>query len=396
MQLTGKKIILGVTGSIAAYKAVFLLRRLNEHGADVTVVMTASAQRFVTPLTFQVLSKQPVCTDLFEPKKEILHLILAEAADLILVAPATAHFIARSAHGMADDLLTALLLATTAPIILAPAMDGNMWGHPMVQQNLARLREVGARIVEPEVGPLASGKEGEGRLAAEERIMASVFDCLAKERDLAKEVVLVTAGPTQEPIDPIRFLSNRSSGKMGYAVAEAARDRGARVILVSGPTALSKPVGIELTEVRTAAEMAGAVKKFFPEVTVLIMTAAVADFRPQEVGTQKRKKGGMPQTMGLEKTPDILTEVSRNKGNRLVIGFAAETHDLINQAKAKLREKNLDLIVANDVTMEGAGFEVDTNIVTLLDRSGQMVNLPKLSKREVAQKILDYVVKMKK
>jgi phosphopantothenoylcysteine decarboxylase/phosphopantothenate--cysteine ligase len=271
-----------------------------------------------------------------------------------------------------------------------------MWLHSMVQKYVARLREIGVRIVEPEVGALASGKEGEGRLATEDRILEEVFDCLAKERDLAKEVVLVTAGPTQEPIDPIRFLSNRSSGKMGYAVAEAARNRGARVILVSGPTALPKPFGIEFAEVRTSAEMARAVKKFFPEVTILIMTAAVADFRPQEVGAQKRKKDGMPQTIGLEKTPDILAEVSRNKGNRLVIGFAAETHDLVNQAKAKLQEKNLDLIVANDVTMEGAGFEVDTNIVTLLDRSGQMVNLPKLPKREVAQKILDHVVKIRK
>jgi len=360
------------------------------------VVMTPSAQRFVTPLTFQVLSRQPVHTDLFEPRKEILHLTLAEEADLLLIAPATAHFIARAAHGMADDLLTALMLATTAPVIVAPAMDGNMWDHPMVQQNIARLCEIGVRIVEPEVGPLASGKEGKGRLAAEGRILEAVFDCFERKRDLAKEAVLVTAGPTQEPIDPIRFLSNRSSGKMGYAMAEAARDRGARVILISGPTALSKPAGIEFVEVRTSEEMAQAVKKFFPEATILIMAAAVADFRPQETGVQKKKKDGMPHTLGLEKTPDILAEVSRDKGGRLVIGFAAETHDLIHQAKAKLQEKNMDLIVANDVTMEGAGFEVDTNIVTLLDRSGQMIKLPKLPKREVAGRILEYVAKMRR
>lgn len=396
MQLANKKILLGVTGSIAAYKAVLLLRQLTELGADVAVVMTPSAQRFVTPLTFQVLSRQPVYTDLFEPRKEILHLNLAEEADLVLVAPATAHFIARVAHGMADDLLTTLILAATAPVIVAPAMDGNMWDHPMVQQNIARLCEIGIRIVEPEVGPLASGKEGKGRLAAEDRILEAVFDCLERKRDLAKEVVLVTAGPTQEPMDPIRFLSNRSSGKMGYAMAEAARDRGARVMLISGPTALPKPVGINLVEVRTSEEMAQAVKKFFPEATMLIMAAAVADFRPREAGPQKRKKDEMPQTLGLEKTPDVLAEVSRDKGDRLVIGFAAETHDLINQAKAKLQEKNLDLIVANDVTMEGAGFEVETNIVTLVDRSGQMIKLPKLPKREVARRILDYVSKMRR
>jgi phosphopantothenoylcysteine decarboxylase/phosphopantothenate--cysteine ligase len=275
-------------------------------------------------------------------------------------------------------------------------MDGGMWDNTIVRQNVARLIEAGVQIVEPEVGPLASGKEGVGRLAAEDRILETVYDRFKKERDLAKEVVLVTAGPTQEPIDPIRFLSNRSSGKMGYAVAEAARDRGARVILVTGPTAIPKPGGVECVQVRTAEEMARAVKKFLPEVTVLIMAAAVADFRPQNVEVQKRKKDGMPSAIELEKTPDILSEVSKNKGNRLVIGFAAETHDLLNQAKAKLEKKNLDLIVANDVTMQGAGFEVDTNIVILLDRSGRMTSLPKLSKREVAQKILDYVIKMKR
>lgn len=396
MQLTNKKIVLGVTGSIAAYKAVLLLRQLTKLGADVAVVMTPSAQRFVTPLTFQVLSRRPVYTDLFELREEILHLTLAEEVDLVLVAPATAHFIARVAHGMADDLLTTLTLATTAPVIVAPAMDGNMWDHPMVQQNIACLCEIGIRIVEPEFGPLASGKEGKGRLAVEDRIMEAVFDSFKRKRDLAKEVVLVTAGPTQEPIDPIRFLSNRSSGKMGYAMAEAASDRGARVILVSGPTALPKPVGIDLVKVRTSEEMAQAVEKFFPEATMLIMAAAVADFRPRETGPQKRKKDEIPQSLGLEKTPDILAEVSRDKGNRLVIGFAAETHDLMNQAKAKLKEKKLDLIVANNVTMEGAGFEVDTNIVTLLDRSGQMIKLPKLSKREVARRILDYVAKMRR
>lgn len=396
MQLTNKKILLGVTGSIAAYKAVFLLRQLTELGAEVTVVMTSAAQRFVTPLTFQVLSRHPVHTDLFEPRKEMLHLTLAEETDLVLIVPATAHFIARVAHGMAEDLLTTLILATTAPVIVAPAMDGNMWDHPMVRQNVARLGEIGIRIVEPEIGPLASGKEGQGRLAAEDRILETVFDCLERKQDLAKEVVLVTAGPTQEPMDPIRFLSNRSSGKMGYAMAEAARDRGARVILVSGPTALPKPIGIEVVEVRASEEMAQAVKKFFPEATMLIMAAAVSDFRPREAGPRKRKKDEMPQTLELEKTPDILAEVSRNKGDRLVIGFAAETQDLLNQAQAKLQEKNLDLIVANDVTMEGAGFEVDTNIVTLLDRSGQIVKLPKLPKREVAKRILDHVARKRR
>ena len=396
MQLAGRKIVLGVAGSIAAYKAVLLLRRLTELGAEVTVVMTPAAQRFVAPLTFQVLSGQPVYADLFEPRKEILHLTLAENADLILIAPATAHFIARVAHGMADDLLTTLILATAAPVIVAPAMDGNMWGHPMVQQNVARLGEIGIRIVEPEVGPLASGKEGKGRLAAEDRILETVLDCLGRKQELAGEVVLVTAGPTQEPIDPVRFLSNRSSGKMGFAIAEAARDRGARVILVSGPTALPKPVGIVLIEVRTSREMDQAVKKFFPEATILMMAAAVADFRPRSVEARKRKKEEVLQTLELEKTPDILSDVSKNKGNRMIIGFAAETHDLLGQAKTKLKEKNLDLIVVNDVTTEGAGFEVDTNIVTLLDPSGEVIRLPKLPKREVAGRILEYVAKKRR
>jgi phosphopantothenoylcysteine decarboxylase / phosphopantothenate---cysteine ligase len=396
MQLANRKILLGVTGSIAAYKAVLLLRQLTELGADVTVIMTPSAQRFMTPLTFQVLSGRPVYTDLFELQKEILHLTLAEEVDLVLVAPATAHFIARVAHGMADDLLTTLILATTAPVVVAPAMDGTMWSHPMVRQNVAKLGEIGIRVVEPEVGPLASGREGKGRLASEDRILQTIFDCLVRKQDLAKEVVLVTAGPTQEPIDPVRFVSNRSSGKMGYAMAEAANDLGARVILISGPTALPKPAGIELVEVRTSEEMAQAVKKFFPESTILIMAAAVADFRPREVSLRKRKKDEMPQTLELEKTPDILAEASTIKGDRLLIGFAAVTHDLLTQIKIKLKEKNLDLIVANDVTMEGAGFEVDTNIVTLLDPSGEITGLPKLPKKEVARRILEYVAKKRR
>lgn len=393
--LRDKHILLGVTGSIAAYKSVLMLRRLIEAGARVTVVMTASAQQFITPLTFQVLSRRPVYTSLFDPSDEIRHLTLAEQVDLILIAPATANIIGKIANGIADDLLTTLVTASRAPMVMAPAMDGDMWTYPVLQRNLSILDGLGVQIVPPEDGPLASGKEGVGRLASEEKILSAVLSRLSRREDLKGETVLVTAGPTQEPIDPVRYLTNRSSGKMGYALARAARWRGARVILVSGPTHLACPGNVERVFVQTAEEMRDAVRRYFPETTLLIMAAAVADYRPRRRADQKLKKDASALFLELEPTPDILSDVCHERGNRIVAGFAAETEDVLNRARAKLERKGLDLIVANDVTQEGAGFDLDTNIVTLMDAHGETTALPKLSKDEVAERILDAIVKLK-
>ena len=393
--LRGKHILLGVTGSIAAYKAVLILRELVQAGARVTVVMTASAQQFIAPLTFQVLSRRPVYTSLFDPSDEIRHLTLAEQADLILIAPATANIIGKIANGVADDLLTTLVLASPAPLVLAPAMDGDMWIHPVLQRNMSVLEGLGVRVIPPEEGPLASGKTGMGRLAPEDRIVSTVVDRLARREDFKGETVLVTAGPTQEPIDPVRYLTNRSSGKMGYALARGAQWRGARVILISGPTHLPCPARVEQVPVRTAAEMREAVLRYFPEATVLIMAAAVSDYRPRRPMDRKLKKGSEAILLELEPTPDILSEVGPQRGNRVLVGFAAETQDLPDQAKAKLQRKRLDLIVANDVTQAGAGFDLDTNIVTLIDAQGEVTALPKLSKTDAAERILDRIKELK-
>ncbi|MBI3609520.1 MAG: bifunctional phosphopantothenoylcysteine decarboxylase/phosphopantothenate--cysteine ligase CoaBC [Nitrospirae bacterium] len=393
--LRDKHILLGVTGSIAAYKSVLILRELIQAGARVTVVMTSSARQFITPLTFQVLSRRPVYTSLFDPSDEIRHLTLAERADLILIAPATANIIGKIANGIADDLLTTLVLAGRAPLVIAPAMDGDMWTHPVLQRNLSVLDGLGVRVVPPEEGPLASGKEGMGRLASEEKILSAVQNRLKRNEDFKGETVLMTAGPTQEPVDPVRYLTNRSSGKMGYALARAAQGRGARVLLISGPTSLPCPVGVERVQVRTAEEMRDAVLRSLPEATVLIMAAAVADYRPRRSADRKLKKGLEPVLLELEPTPDILSEVRLQRGRRFHVGFAAETEDLENRARAKLEQKGLDLIVANDVTQEGAGFDLDTNIVTLMDAYGETTALPKLSKAETAERILDAIVKLK-
>jgi phosphopantothenoylcysteine decarboxylase/phosphopantothenate--cysteine ligase len=393
--LRDKHILLGVTGSIAAYKSVLLLRRLVESGARVTVVMTASAQQFIAPLTFQVLSGRPVYTSLFDPSDEIRHLTLAEQVDLILIAPATANIIGKISNGIADDLLTTLVTASRAPMVLAPAMDGDMWTHPVLQRNISTLDGLGVQIVPPEEGPLASGKEGVGRLASEEKILAVVLSRLGRRSDLEGETILITAGPTQEPLDPVRYLTNRSSGKMGYALARAARWRGARVILVSGPTHLPCPAHVERVLVRTAAEMRDAVHRYFPEAGILIMAAAVADYRPRLRSEQKLKKEASTLFLELEPTPDILSDLRSGRGDRIMVGFAAETEDLLKRARAKLEKKGLDLIVANDVTQEGAGFDLETNIVTMLDAHGETTALPKLSKAEVAERILDEVLKLK-
>ena len=391
-RLDGRTVLVGVTGGIACYKACEVVRLLVGAGAKVSVVMTAGARAFVTPLTLQTLSGQPVATDTFDLGQEaqIGHIRLADGADVVLVAPATANVLGKMAHGIADDLLTTVLLATRAPVVVVPAMNVNMWRHAAVQANVATLVARGVRVVGPGSGALACGWEGQGRLAEPADVVEAVFTALTPQ-DLAGQHVLVSAGPTQEPIDPVRYLTNRSSGKMGWAVARMARRRGARVTLVAGPTALPAPPGVELVAVATAAEMARAVEAAFGSATVVVMTAAVADYRPRRPLTRKMKKGPTTLTLELERTPDILAGLGRKKSNRIVVGFAAETHDVVSEARRKLREKRLDLIVANDVTAPGVGFGADDNAVRLLDAAGRDTTLGPRPKDEVADAILDWI-----
>ena len=391
--LSGVRLVLAVTGSIAAYKAVSLLRLLRREAATVNVVMTAGACRFVTPLTFEVLSGTHVATDLFEAHQEMLHLSLPEQAQAIVIAPATANCLAKAALGLADDLLSTMLLTTQCPVIFAPAMDGDMWQHPTVVEHVAALRARGAIIVEPEDGPLASGRQGQGRLADEERILAAVHHAVHPRRDWSGRKVLISAGPTQEAIDPVRFLSNRSSGKMGYALAEAARARGADVVLVSGPTSIPAPAGVEYCPVITAEEMHKALTTRLDWSDTVIMAAAVADFRPARPSAHKIKKRRGPVThLDLEATDDILCELRDRRTSQVLVGFAAETDDLLAHAKEKLHAKGLDLLVANDVTAPGSGFGSDTNRVWLLAREADPEELPLLSKRDVADRILDRIL----
>ena len=386
----GKRIVLGVTGSIAAYKSVLLLRTLLREGAVVHVVMTQSATKFVTPLTFEVLSGHPVSTEVFEAHQEMKHLSLPEQADAIVIAPATANCLAKIALGLGDDLLSTMLLTAQCPLIVAPAMDGGMWTHPSVTEHVRTLRARGTMVVDPEEGPLASGRIGQGRLAEESRILEALHATLAPRRDWQGHRVLISAGPTQEPIDPVRFISNRSSGKMGYALAEAAQARGAHVVLVSGPTALPIPKGVEVVSVATAEEMTQALSMRLAWSSTVIMAAAVADFRPKHPASQKMKKQGQTdQTLDLERTADILASLSAQRTTQLIVGFAAETCDLIAHAKGKLTAKGLDLIVANDVTMEGAGFGSEQNAATLIDREGAITELPLMPKRALADAILN-------
>lgn len=388
--LVGTRVVLGITGSIAAYKAVSLLRALIREGATVDVAMTRSATKFVTPLTFEVLSGRTVTTDLFDARQEMKHLSLPERADAIVVAPATANFLAKAALGLGDDVLSTMLLTAQCPLVIAPAMDGGMWSHPTVNEHVRNLRARGVVIVDPEDGPLASGRVGQGRLAEEARILEALQSALFPARDWSGHHILVSAGPTQEPIDPVRFISNRSSGKMGYALAEAARKRGAQVTLVTGPTSLPLPQGIDVVQVETAEEMMKALSTRLSWSTVVIMAAAVADFRPKNAASQKLKKQGKKEsTLDLERTTDILSALSAQRSHQLLIGFAAETNDVLAHAQTKLKQKGLDLIVANDVTKSGSGFGSDHNTVTLIDRDGHTTDLPLMTKREVADRVLD-------
>ena len=397
------RITLGVTGGIAAYKSAELVRRLQDEGHTIQVVMTRAAQEFVTPLTFAALSGQRVIVDLFSTsargennlESAIDHIAVAQSTDLLLVAPATADILAKFARGIADDFLSTLYLASTAPVVAAPAMNVNMWQHEATQENLATLRARGVRIVEPNEGYLACGMTGPGRLASQVEILKAVEEVLRGRQDLDGERVLVTAGPTREDIDPVRFLSNRSSGKMGYAVARAAARRGAKVVLVTGPTALETPGGVERIDVRSAEDMLRAVEARFPECTLAVFAAAVADYRAVEPSESKIKRTQDALTLRLEPNPDILATVAREKGDRLVVGFAAETDNVAENARKKLAQKNADVMVANDVTAEGAGFDVDTNMVTLLSSDGRDLPLPRLTKAEVAERILDEVLRLR-
>jgi phosphopantothenoylcysteine decarboxylase/phosphopantothenate--cysteine ligase len=392
----GKTVAVGLSGGIACYKTADVVRQLRDRGARVRVVMTRSAAEFITPLTLQTLSGEPVSTDLFDltQESEIGHIRLADSADAVVIAPATANLIAKAAHGMGDDLLTTVLLATRAPVLLAPAMNVHMWENPRVQANLATLREQGWRVIEPGVGFLACGYEGAGRLADPATIVAEVERAIGA-RDLAGEKVLVTAGPNREPIDPVRFISNRSTGRMGYALAAAAWRRGAEVVLVSGPVALPVPHGVRCERVNTAAEMRDAVRRELDAASMLFMAAAVADYRPAKVAPKKLKKTDGPMRIELERTVDILAELRGAPGERLMVGFAAETDDVLRNAERKLASKGLDLIVANDVSRADAGFEVDTNAVTLIDASGR-TDVPLASKDDVADRILDRALALKR
>jgi phosphopantothenoylcysteine decarboxylase/phosphopantothenate--cysteine ligase len=393
------KIALGVSGGIAAYKAAEIVRLLQERGVRVQVIMTRAAQEFVRPLTFAALSGEKVITDIFAAgddapniESAVEHIAVAQSIDALLVAPATADVVAKFAQGIANDFLTTLYLATTAPVVLAPAMNVNMWNHPATQANLDLLRKRGVKIVEPGDGYLACGMTGPGRLAENEAIVAAVLSAAGVSQDLAGETILITAGPTREKIDPVRYLTNRSSGRMGYALAEAALRRGARVLLVSGPTAL-KPPAAELTFVESASEMREAALRLLTEASVVIKTAAVADYRPKQIAKQKMKRSG-PLSLELEPTEDILAEIARRKTSQIIVGFAAETQNALENARKKLASKMLDAIVVNDVSREGVGFDSDRNAVTIIAHD-EIVEVPETSKWEVAQRVLDQVVRLR-
>jgi phosphopantothenoylcysteine decarboxylase / phosphopantothenate---cysteine ligase len=394
------KIALGVSGGIAAYKAAEIVRLLQDCGIRVQVIMTQAAQEFVRPLTFAALSGEKVITDMFSAGNDapnidsaVEHIAVAQSIDALLVAPATADILAKFAQGMASDFLTTLYLATTAPIVVAPAMNVNMWNHPATQANLHILKKRGARIVEPGTGYLACGMTGAGRLAENEVIVAATLEALGASQELAGETVLITAGPTREKIDPVRYLTNRSSGRMGYALAEAALRRAARVLLVSGPTALTPPGAAEVTHVESAEEMRQAVLRLLPQATIVIKTAAVADYRPKRASAQKIKRTG-PMNLELEPTADILSEISRHKQSQIIVGFAAETENALENARKKLAAKALDAIVVNDVSRKGIGFDSERNAVTIITQH-DVIEIPETSKWEVAQSVLDQIVQLR-
>ena len=391
------RIVVGVGGGIAAYKAAELARALNQRGHDVQVVMTRAAQQFIQPLTFAALTGRKVITGLFSQDNSqdtlasaVEHIAVAQENDLLVVAPATADLLAKFATGLADDFLSTLYLAFTGKVVLSPAMNTAMWEHPATQANLAALRARGVRIVEPDSGHLACGMTAPGRLAANEAIVAALMETLGTAQDFAGKTVLVTAGPTRERIDPVRYLTNRSSGRMGYAIAEAAQRRGARVLLVTGPVAIAPPAGVEVTRIESAEEMREAALRLLPESNVVIMTAAVADYRSKEQAGQKIKRKGT-MMLELEPTSDILGEMARRKTSQIVIGFAAETENVLENARKKLVAKSLDAIVVNDVSREGIGFDSERNAVTIISHS-EVVEVPEMSKRDIAQKVLNAVV----
>jgi phosphopantothenoylcysteine decarboxylase/phosphopantothenate--cysteine ligase len=391
MEMKDKTVVLGVTGSIAAYKAAELASQLTQAGAKVEVIMTEAATEFIAPLTFRNITGRTVVTEMFELASEysVEHVALAEAADVVVIAPATANIIAKIAAGIADDMLCCTVLATKAPVILAPAMHAAMYQNSVTRDNLAKLKARGFTVIGPAYGRLASGGVGLGRLVDVNEVLGTICQVLGRSGDLAGKRIVVTAGGTQEPVDPVRCLTNRSSGKMGYALAEAARDRGAQVTLVSAPSFLTKPIGMDVVSVGTAQEMYEAVKKAVTKADALIMAAAVADYRPKKVSKSKIKRERASNlTLELERTPDILGEV---KGKFLKVGFAAESEDLVANARKKLQEKRLDLIIANDITAKVSGIGADTNQVVIIDRKGKIEELPLLPKREVADRILDRV-----
>jgi phosphopantothenoylcysteine decarboxylase/phosphopantothenate--cysteine ligase len=394
--------VLGVGGGIAAYKSAELARALMERGLRVQVILTPAAEKFITPLTFAALTGRKVITDLFgsaSPEETLSsaveHIAVAQENDILVIAPGTADLLARLAHGLANDFLTTTYLAFTGPVVLAPAMNNNMWMHPATQENLAILTSRGHLIIEPEEGLLACGTTGPGRLAEPERIADIVAGLSLHRRDLEGETVLVTAGPTEEPLDPVRFISNRSSGKMGYALAQAAVQRGARVILVSGPVQLSEPSGVSVIRVRTAVEMRNAVMEHLADATIVVKSAAVADYHLSRVPRHKVKKTSARMSLDLDPTPDILAELGQKKGDRLLIGFAAETENLTESARQKLKTKNCDMVVANLVNQEGAGFESDQNEVVLVLRTGETIPIARAPKREIADRIFDQVMKLR-
>ena len=390
--LKGKKIVLGITGGIAAYKAAELTRECVKREASVRVIMTKNAQEFITPLTLQTLSGHPVFMDMFVPMREfeLSHISLAEYADVIVIAPATAHVIGKIASGLADDLLSTTVMATKAPVLICPAMNTNMYENIMVKENINKLSARGYLFIEPAYGDLACRAEGYGRLPEITDIMEEVESILT-DKDLKGENILVTAGPTREPFDPVRFITNYSSGKMGYALAIAAKRRGANVTLISGPSALPVPRGVKYIPVSTALEMRNAVMENMEKASVIIKAAAVADYRPHMRMSNKIKKREGELAIRLERNPDIIAEVGHKKGNRILVGFAVETENLMEHAKTKLREKNMDIIVANDVTKEGAGFGYETNIVKIIGADGNIDDVPLMNKMEAADRILNRI-----
>jgi len=394
--LSGKKILLGISGGISAYKSAFLTRILKREGADVWVCMTHAGTKFITPLTMESLSEREVLLEIF-PEKRVVgtrHITIAEWADAVIIAPATADLLARMRAGIANDMLTTLLISTEAPVFVAPTMNTRMYDHPATQENMDVLRDRGVRFIAPGVGELACKTVGMGRMAEPEEIAGVLRQHFGRAADLKGRRIMVTAGPTQEPLDPVRFLSNRSSGKMGFRIAEAAAARGADVVLISGPVNLPDVTGVKMVRVITADEMKSAVEDHFETIDAVIMAAAVADFRPTGAAPGKIKKTSVGKTLEIEKTPDILQEMGQQKKNQILAGFSLETDNLAAEAGRKLRDKNLDLVVANNPTIPGSGFDAETNVASIIDRDGNCVETGKILKRELAEIILDRIVEL--